>query len=58
MDLKTKLLAILAGLLFGYMLQGTVSTQNAELLFGSDSSSGAPVVIQTDGSNALKVVSK
>ena len=51
----------LAGLLIGFLWRVaavSVGAQNPGLLFGSDSSTGAASVIQTDGSNALKVTGK
>lgn len=48
-----------AGLWLGLWLQGTVvGAQPASLLFGQDSVSGVATTIQTDGSNALKVLGK
>jgi len=48
-----------AGLWLGMWLQGTVvGAQPASLLFGQDSVSGVATTIQTDGSNALKVLGK
>lgn len=53
------LLLIVLGLLLGVLLNGIpVVAQNAEAIFGSDSSTSLPSVIQTNGSNALKVISK
>lgn len=52
-------LAALAGLLVGKLLQGAVvQAEIPNLAFGLDSASGAAVSIQTNGTNALKVVSR
>ena len=49
------LLWLVCGALLGRLLVGTaVDAQNAILIFGS--SSNAPQVITTDGSNALNVI--
>lgn len=46
------------GLALGLLLQARVETQAPGLLFSRDSASNAAVVVQTNGSNALKVLGK
>lgn len=52
------LLAIIAVLLCGLWVRDNAEAQRPAMLFGVDSSSGAPVPITTDGSNALKILLK
>lgn len=50
------LLVIIAGLLVGLWMRDRAEAQGPAMLFGRDSVSGATSVIQTNGTNALKVV--
>ena len=52
------LIAIIAGLLVGLWMRDRAEAQGPAMLFGRDSSSGASSVIQTNGTNALKVLGK
>jgi len=52
------LIAIIAGLLCGLVIRDRAEAQGPSLLFGVDSVSAFPVPIQTDGSNALKILGK
>lgn len=52
------LLAIIGGLLIGLFMRDAAEAQNPGLLFGRDGTSGANSVIQTNGSNAIKVTGK
>ena len=52
------LLAIIAGLLVGLFIRDSAEAQGPAMLFGRDSVSGASSVIQTNGTNALKVLGK
>ncbi len=52
------LLAIIACLLAGLWMRDKAEAQGPVMLFGRDSSSGASSVIQTNGTNALKVLGK
>lgn len=52
------LVAIIAGLLCGLIVKDRADAQGPALAFGRDSTSGAATPINTDGSNALKVVAQ
>lgn len=52
------LIGIIAGLLVGFVMHDTADAQGPAQIWGVDSSSGLPVPIQTDGSNALKILGK
>lgn len=59
MSLREKfLVAIIIGLICGLWMRERADAQGPALLFGIDSSSGASSPVQTDGSNALKVLAK
>lgn len=49
-------IVIIIGLLVGLWMRDRAEAQGPGLLFGSDSVTGASSVIQTNGTNALKVV--
>ncbi len=52
------LISIISGLLCGLWMKDRADAQGPSLMFGSDSSSAATVPIQTNGTNALKVLGK
>jgi hypothetical protein len=56
--MRLYLLIGVLGLVLGIFLQVRVETQAPGLLFARDSASNTAVVVQTNGSNALKVVGK
>ncbi len=59
MSLREKcLVAIIVGLVFGLWMRERAEAQGPSLMFGRDGTSGAASPIQTNGTNALKVLGK
>ena len=56
--MRNTLLWVGVGFIVGWFFVVPVEGQLAQLAFGQDSVSTNPSVIQTDGSNALKVTGK
>lgn len=52
------LIAIIGVLLCGLAYQDRVEAQNPAVLFAIDSASGAATPIQTNGTNAIKILGK